>query len=49
MTALLYDYATHAEYRDLVTREFDALKRLFGEYEDSLKMAYPVPNVQEPK
>ena len=49
MTALLYDYATHPEYRDIVTREFDALKGLFVEYEDSLKRAYPIPNVQEPK
>jgi hypothetical protein len=49
MTALLYDYAAHAEYRDVVTREFDVLKGLFVEYEDSLKKAYPIPNVQEPK
>jgi amidohydrolase len=49
MTALLYDYATHAEYRDIVTREFDALKGLFVGYEESLKKAYPIPNVQEPK
>jgi hypothetical protein len=49
MTALLFDYATHAEYREVVNREFTALKALFGEYEDSLKKAYPVPNVADAK
>jgi len=31
MTALLFDYASHAEYREMVDREFTALKALLGE------------------
>jgi amidohydrolase len=49
MTALLFDYASHAEYREMVNREFTALKALLGEYEESLKKAYPIPNVVDPK
>ncbi len=32
MTALLYDFATHADYRAAVKREFDGIKALFDEY-----------------
>jgi hypothetical protein len=31
MTALLYDFATIADYRAAVKREFDGIKALFGE------------------
>jgi amidohydrolase len=49
MTALLYDFATHPDYRAAVKREFDGIKALFGEYQDALKKAYPVPAVPDPK
>jgi amidohydrolase len=49
MTALLYDFATHPDYRAAVKREFDGIKALFGEYQDALKKAYPVPTVPDPK
>ncbi len=47
MTALLYDFATHADYRAAVKREFTAIQALFGDYETALKKAYPVPQVGE--
>ena len=31
MTALLFDFATHADYRAAVAREFDGTRQLFGE------------------
>ncbi len=49
MAALLYDFATQAGYRAAVKREFDGIKSLFGEYQDALKKAYPVPAVPDPK
>ncbi len=49
MTALLYDFATNAEYRAAVKREFDGIKALFGEYQDALKKVYTVPVVPDPK
>lgn len=49
MTALLYDFATHPDYRAAVKREFDGIKALFGEYQDALQKAYPVPTVPDPK
>ena len=49
MTASLYDFATRADYRAAVKREFDGLKALFGEYQEALKKVYPVPVVAEPK
>lgn len=49
MAALLYDFATHADYRAAVKREFDGIHALFGEYQEALKKAYPVPNVPEAK
>ncbi len=30
MTALLYDFATHEEYREAVKKEFTGIKTLFG-------------------
>ena len=45
MTALLYDFATHPEYRAAVKREFTGIKALFEDYEVALKKAYPVPQV----
>src|SRR5580704_4742705 len=49
MTALLYDFATHADYRAAVKREFDGIKALFGEYQEALKKTYTVPRVPEPQ
>jgi hypothetical protein len=49
MTALLYDFATHEDYRAAVKREFDGIQALFGEYQDALKRVYATPNVPEPK
>jgi amidohydrolase len=49
MTALLYDFATHADYRAAVKREFDGIKALFGEYQEALKKTYIVPKVPDPK
>lgn len=49
MAALLFDFATHADYRDAVKREFEGIKALFGEYQQALRKTYVVPNVPEPK
>jgi hypothetical protein len=49
MTALLYDFASHADYRVAVKREFDGIKALFGEYQQALQKVYPVPHVPDPK
>ena len=49
MTAVLFDFATHPEYREAVKKEFDGIKVLFGEYQAALKKTYTVPNVPDPK
>jgi amidohydrolase len=49
MAALLYDFATRADYRAAVRREFDGIKALFDEYQVALKKTYVVPRVPEPK
>jgi metal-dependent amidase/aminoacylase/carboxypeptidase family protein len=49
MTAVLFDFATHADYRDAIKKEFDGIKALFGEYQAALKKTYTVPNVPDPK
>ena len=49
MTAILFDFATHAEYRAAVKKEFDGIKALFGEYQEALKKAYTTPTVPDPK
>lgn len=49
MAALLFDFATHADYRAAVKKEFDGIKALFGEYQDALKKVYAVPVVTDPK
>ena len=45
MAALLYDFATRADYRAAVKREFDSLKALHDEYLDALRKVYVVPKV----
>jgi amidohydrolase len=49
MAALLFDFATHPEYREKVKREFDAIKALFDEYQEALRKTYHVPNVPDPR
>ncbi len=49
MTALLYDFATNAEYRNAVKKEFAGIKALFGEYLQALEQTYKNPAVPEPK
>lgn len=49
MAALLYDFATNAEYRAAVKREFEGIKALFGEYQAALKEVYTTPVVPDPK
>jgi len=49
MAALLFDFATHADYRAAVKLEFDGIKALFGEYQEALRKTYTIPNVPEPQ
>ena len=49
MAAVLFDFATHPEYRDAVRKEFEGIKALFGEYQAALKKTYTVPAVPEPR
>jgi amidohydrolase len=49
MAAVLFDFATHADYRAAVKKEFDGIKALFGEYQTALRKVYTVPVVPEPK
>jgi hypothetical protein len=49
MTALLYDFATHPDYRAAVKKEFTGIKALFGEYQEALKKVYTVPTVPDAK
>jgi amidohydrolase len=49
MAAVLFDFATHEEYRAAVKREFSGIKELFAEYQDALRKTYRVPEVPEPK
>jgi amidohydrolase len=45
MAALLYDFATRADYRALVKKEFDSLKGLHNEYLEALRKVYVIPKV----
>src|SRR5438309_2329357 len=49
MAAVLFDFATRADYRAAVKKEFDGIKALFGEYQTALKKVYTVPTVPDPK
>jgi len=49
MAAILFDFATHPDYRAAVRKEFDGIKALFGEYQTALQRVYTVPAVPEPK
>jgi amidohydrolase len=47
MAALLYDFATDAQYRATVKREFAGLQGLYADYLAALRAAYPLPNVPD--
>ncbi|HUX34712.1 MAG TPA: peptidase dimerization domain-containing protein [Gemmatimonadaceae bacterium] len=49
MSALLYDFATHAEYRAAVKQEFATIKGLHARYLDELKKVYVLPRVPDPQ
>jgi metal-dependent amidase/aminoacylase/carboxypeptidase family protein len=49
MTALLFDFLTHPDYRLVVKQEWDGIRALHDEYLKSLVKIYPRPNVPEPK
>jgi amidohydrolase len=49
MAALLFDFATHEDYRAAVKKEFDGIKALFAEYQEALKKVYVLPTVAEPR
>ncbi|MFN8570879.1 MAG: peptidase dimerization domain-containing protein [Gemmatimonadaceae bacterium] len=49
MAAVLFDFATHPDYRAAVKREFDGIHALFGEYQAALRKAYPSPKVMDPQ
>ena len=45
MASLLFDFATHPEFRAAVKKEFDTIKSLHTEYLDALRRVYVVPKV----
>ena len=49
MSALLYDFATHAEYRAAVKTEFETIRGLKARYLDELTKVYVVPKVPDPQ
>ena len=49
MAALLHEFATRADYRAAVAREFGGIKTLFGEYLAALDKVYQVPAVPDPR
>jgi len=49
MAALLFDFATRADYRATVKREFDTIRALHTQYLEDLKKTYVVPKVAEPQ
>jgi amidohydrolase len=49
MAALLFDFATRADYRATVKREFETIRVLHNQYLEDLKKTYVVPKVAEPQ
>ena len=49
LAAILFDFATHPDYRAAVKKEFDGIKALFGDYQAALKKVYTNPTVPDPK
>src|SRR5258708_20277659 len=48
MTAILFDFATHPEYRAAVKKRFDGCKARFRDTLSPLKTPSPVPTVPHP-
>jgi amidohydrolase len=48
MAALLFDFATHADYRATVKSEFETIRGLHDQYLADLRKVYVVPKVPEP-
>jgi amidohydrolase len=48
MSAILFAFATHEDYRKLVLSEFNGLKAMKNQYIEDLKKAYPLPVVKDP-
>ena len=49
MAVVLFDFATHIDYRAAVKKEFDGIKALFGEYQEALKKVYVKSVVPQPE
>ena len=49
MAALLYQFASKADFRAAVKREFEGLRGLYSEYEGVLQKAYALPVVKDPE
>jgi amidohydrolase len=49
MASLLFDFATHPDYRVAVKKEFEGIHALFGEYQEALKKVYTLPVVPDPE
>ena len=49
MASLLFDFATHPDYRAAVKKEFEGIHALFGEYQEALKKVYTLPVVPDPQ
>jgi amidohydrolase len=47
MAALLYDFATDAQFRERVKLEFNGTRALFGDYLSALSKAYPLPVIKD--
>jgi len=47
MASLLFDFATHPDYRAAVKKEFEGIHALFGEYQEALKKVYTLPVVPD--
>ncbi len=48
MSAVLFDFATHADYRATVKREFDTIRGAHAQYLDDLRKTYVLPKVPNP-
>ena len=49
MASILYDFAAYGDYRALVKREFEVIRSLYGEYQQTLEKTYQRPSVPEAK
>ncbi len=49
MASVLFDFATHPDFRVAVKKEFEGIHALFGEYQEALKKVYTLPVVPDPQ